>query len=54
YSASGIGDFGIEGIESFLRDHTCRDVCLRLRLDKTAPLVLNEEETEDDGNHGSD
>ncbi|KAJ7231517.1 kinase-like domain-containing protein [Mycena rebaudengoi] len=38
--ASGVGDFGIEGIQSFLRDHTCEDICLRLRLDKTAPLVI--------------
>jgi hypothetical protein len=44
YRASGIGDFGIEGIESFLRDHICGDVCLRLLLDQTAPLTL-------DGNH---
>ncbi|KAJ7144011.1 kinase-like domain-containing protein [Mycena epipterygia] len=38
--ASGVGDFGITGIESFLRDHICGDICLRLRLDKTAPLIL--------------
>ncbi|KAJ7090464.1 kinase-like domain-containing protein, partial [Mycena epipterygia] len=30
--ASGVGDFGIEGIETFLRDHTCGDICLRLQL----------------------
>ncbi|KAJ7082793.1 kinase-like domain-containing protein, partial [Mycena epipterygia] len=30
--ASGVGDFGITGIESFLRDHICGDICLRLRL----------------------
>jgi len=44
YRASGVGDFGIEGIKSFLQDHTCGDVCLHLLLDQTAPLTL-------DGNH---
>ncbi|KAF7371790.1 hypothetical protein MVEN_00036700 [Mycena venus] len=38
---SGIGDFGLEGIQSFLDDHICGDVCRRLDLDKTAPLVLD-------------
>ncbi|KAJ7659811.1 hypothetical protein DFH06DRAFT_1130566 [Mycena polygramma] len=49
-SASGIGDFGIEGIQSLLRDHDCGAVCLRLGLDKTAPLVLaiNHVESDDD------
>ncbi|KAJ7733567.1 kinase-like domain-containing protein [Mycena maculata] len=37
---SGVGDFGMEGIQSFLRDHVCGDICLRLRLDQTALLVL--------------
>ncbi|KAJ6589863.1 hypothetical protein DFH09DRAFT_1074369 [Mycena vulgaris] len=32
-----------KGIETFFRDHICGDICLRLRLDKTAPLILNEE-----------
>ncbi|KAJ6555754.1 hypothetical protein B0H19DRAFT_903523, partial [Mycena capillaripes] len=30
--ASSVRDFGIEGIQSFFRDHTCANVCLRLRL----------------------
>ncbi|KAJ7856076.1 kinase-like domain-containing protein, partial [Mycena olivaceomarginata] len=29
---SGVGDFGIEGIQSFFRDPVCGDICLRLRL----------------------
>ncbi|KAJ7687994.1 atypical/Alpha protein kinase, partial [Mycena metata] len=40
--ASGVGDFGIEGIQSFFRDHICADVCLRLRLGKTVPLILDD------------
>ncbi|KAJ7734464.1 kinase-like domain-containing protein, partial [Mycena metata] len=39
---SGIGDFGIEGIQSFFRDHVCADICLRLHLDKTVPLILDD------------
>ncbi|KAJ6533911.1 kinase-like domain-containing protein [Mycena vulgaris] len=35
--ASGFGDFGIDGIQSFLNDHICGDICLRLRLDKRSP-----------------
>ncbi|KAK6997329.1 hypothetical protein R3P38DRAFT_3220308 [Favolaschia claudopus] len=49
---SGIGDFGLEGINSFLRDHTCGDVCNRLALDEVAPLIFdtsrNEEQEEQD------
>ena len=37
-SNSGIGDFGIEGIDTFIRDHTCGNICLRLGLDKKVPL----------------
>ncbi|KAJ7716602.1 hypothetical protein B0H16DRAFT_1277880, partial [Mycena metata] len=39
---SGIGDFGIEGIQSFFRDDVCADICLRLHLDKTVPLILDD------------
>ncbi|KAJ6544934.1 kinase-like domain-containing protein [Mycena sp. CBHHK59/15] len=52
--ASGIGDFGLEGIQSFIRDHTCGDVCLRLRLDQTAPLVLISDDVEEGGDDDDD
>ncbi|KAJ6601597.1 kinase-like domain-containing protein [Mycena sp. CBHHK59/15] len=57
--ASGIGDFGLEGIQSFLRDcyvmdHTCGDVCLHLRLDQTAPLVLMSDDVEEGGDDDDD
>ncbi|KAJ7638087.1 kinase-like domain-containing protein, partial [Mycena rosella] len=29
---SGIGDFGVQDIESFIRDHKCADVCRALGL----------------------
>ncbi|KAJ7171948.1 kinase-like domain-containing protein, partial [Mycena filopes] len=29
---SGIGDFGVSGIKSFIRDHVCGDVCRSLSL----------------------
>ncbi|KAF7366586.1 hypothetical protein MSAN_00916100 [Mycena sanguinolenta] len=45
---SGIGDFGIQGIKSFFHDHVCGDVCLRLQLDKSAPLSLKSQEDQDD------
>jgi hypothetical protein len=38
-SDSGIGDFGVEGIETFIRDHICGNICLRLGLDKKVPLI---------------
>ncbi|KAK7041370.1 kinase-like domain-containing protein [Favolaschia claudopus] len=48
---SGIGDFGLEIINSFLRDHSCGDVWNRLALDEVAPLIFdtsrNEEEEQD-------
>ncbi|KAK7006612.1 kinase-like domain-containing protein [Favolaschia claudopus] len=49
---SGIGDFGLEGINSFLQDHSCGDVCNRIALDEVAPLIFdtsrNEEQEEQD------
>ncbi|KAJ6473885.1 kinase-like domain-containing protein, partial [Mycena sanguinolenta] len=45
---SGIGDFGIQGIKSFFRDHICGDICLRLHLEKSAPLKLSDEEDEEE------
>ncbi|KAJ6505055.1 kinase-like domain-containing protein [Mycena sanguinolenta] len=51
---SGIGDFGIEGIESFFCDHTCGDICLRLGLDKSAPLKIGSDEEEGDQHDGFD
>ncbi|KAJ6470740.1 kinase-like domain-containing protein [Mycena vitilis] len=44
---SGIGDFGLEGIKSFLQDHACGEVCRRLGLDATAPLELPPADTVD-------
>ncbi|KAG6825290.1 hypothetical protein H0H87_009837, partial [Tephrocybe sp. NHM501043] len=38
---SGIGDFGIEGMVSFLKDHECLDVCCGLGLDKSMPIDVN-------------
>ncbi|KAJ7577391.1 kinase-like domain-containing protein [Mycena floridula] len=37
---SGVGDFGEEGIASFVRDHSCLQVCLKLGLDTSMPMVL--------------
>ena len=35
---SGIGDFGEEGIDTFLCDHRCNNVCKALQLHYTVPL----------------
>jgi len=35
---SGIGDFGVDGIKTFIRDHQCGDICRRLGLDKSITL----------------
>ena len=52
-STSGIGDFGIDGIKTFIRDHQCGDICLRLRLDKAIVLVDQRRSTTPDINfHG--
>ena len=32
-SESGVGDFGLRGIKTFLRDHLCNNICGRLGLD---------------------
>jgi hypothetical protein len=37
-SNSGIGDFGVDGIKTFIWDHQCGDICLRLGLDKSVTL----------------
>ncbi|KAJ7453494.1 kinase-like domain-containing protein [Mycena latifolia] len=36
---SGMGDFGASGIETFIKDHRCNDICRGLRLNKSYPLV---------------
>ncbi|KAJ7688592.1 hypothetical protein B0H17DRAFT_1202867 [Mycena rosella] len=45
---SGIGDFGMKGIQTFLRDHTCGEVCRALGLNDSvelrAPVVEQESE----------
>ncbi|KAK7058136.1 kinase-like domain-containing protein [Favolaschia claudopus] len=45
---SGIGDFGSEGIETFLKDHICGDICVALNLDKEVPLDAVEQPNEND------
>ena len=35
---SGIGDFGEEGMDTFLCDHRCNNVCKALQLHQTVPL----------------
>ena len=37
---SGIGDFGEEGIATFLRDHRCNNICKLLKLNTEIPLVV--------------
>lgn len=40
FSDSGIGDFGTEGINTFIESHKCGAICKRLGLDEGIPLVL--------------
>ncbi len=40
---SGIGDFGREGINAFLQDHQCGEICKCLHLDEDIPLRFIEE-----------
>ncbi|KAJ7925694.1 kinase-like domain-containing protein, partial [Mycena leptocephala] len=37
---SGVGDFGREGMETFVHDHNCKDLCRSLSLDTSYPLVM--------------
>ncbi|KAJ7639307.1 kinase-like domain-containing protein [Roridomyces roridus] len=37
---SGLGDFGLEGIESFINTHQCNQLCKRLEFDDIFPLEL--------------
>lgn len=39
---TGVGDFGREGILTFLRDHSCNTVCRDLGLDRSMPLEFAE------------
>ncbi|KAJ7916690.1 kinase-like domain-containing protein [Mycena leptocephala] len=39
---SGLGDFGIDGIEIFINTHECNRLCTELRFDQTHPLQLPE------------
>ncbi|KAJ6587419.1 kinase-like domain-containing protein [Mycena vulgaris] len=57
---SGIGDFGIQGIETFVKDHQCNEICRGLMLHEIYPLVAekngqntgNTSDGEGDGDDG--
>ncbi|KAJ7797902.1 kinase-like domain-containing protein [Mycena olivaceomarginata] len=44
---SGIGDFGVEGIRSFIQDHHCGDICRSLGLHESVLLSDNIQPNED-------
>ncbi|KAJ6449509.1 kinase-like domain-containing protein [Mycena vitilis] len=44
---SGVGDFGKAGIKTFLDGHKCATICKGLTIDSEYPLVLPEEEDDD-------
>ncbi|KAJ7182928.1 hypothetical protein C8R43DRAFT_1116540 [Mycena crocata] len=46
---SGVGDFGTKGIQSFVKDHKCGEICGGLMLHEFYPLKLNQDEEDDDG-----
>ncbi|KAJ7092241.1 kinase-like domain-containing protein [Mycena epipterygia] len=48
---SGVGDFGEEGIETFVKDHKCNEICHGLVLHEAYPLVM-EENGQEDGEDG--
>ncbi|KAJ6566837.1 kinase-like domain-containing protein [Mycena capillaripes] len=45
---SGVGDFGWEGIKTFVNDHNCTDLCRSLSLDTSYPLVMPKDGEEDE------
>ncbi|KAJ7327592.1 kinase-like domain-containing protein [Mycena albidolilacea] len=49
---SGVGDFGREGIETFVHDHNCTDLCRSLSLDTSYPLVMPKNGEEDENLEG--
>lgn len=52
---SGIGDFGREGINAFIRDHQCGEICKCLCLNENVPLdILEEDDGEVAGTTGRD
>jgi hypothetical protein len=57
-SNSGIGDFRVNGIEAFLKDHQCKVICGHLGLKTSMPLTLVDLDTlggtsEDSENHAN-
>ncbi|KAJ7820769.1 kinase-like domain-containing protein [Mycena olivaceomarginata] len=46
---SGLGDFGIDGIETFVNTHECNRLCIELRFDQSYPLQLPEDVPGPDG-----
>lgn len=49
FRGSGLGDFGIEGIETFINTHECNRLCTELRFEESYPLQLPEEVLGPDG-----
>ncbi|KAJ6629762.1 kinase-like domain-containing protein [Mycena sp. CBHHK59/15] len=46
---SGLGDFGIDGIETFINTHECNRLCTELQFDQSYPLQLPEDVPGPDG-----
>jgi hypothetical protein len=49
---SGVGDFGHKGIQTFINNHNCTDLCHSLSLDTHYPLIIpmdGEEDANSDG-----
>jgi hypothetical protein len=53
-SKSGVGDFGLAGIKTFLNDHTCGQVCTTLSLEAQVPLVVPDEHIDENGDENGD
>ncbi|KAJ7087588.1 kinase-like domain-containing protein [Mycena belliarum] len=51
---SGVGDFGKAGMRTFLDGHKCTKICRGLAIDSEYPLVLPEEEDNEQEIFGSD
>lgn len=54
HSTSGVGDFGQQGIDTFIKDHKCKKFCKSLGLPRCTTIAANVGEPANTSEHEAD
>ncbi|KAJ7668105.1 hypothetical protein B0H17DRAFT_1142572 [Mycena rosella] len=50
----GVGDFGTEGVKTFIKDHQCAEICRGVKLHDLYPLLADEDNQDEESNKDGD